>query len=297
MSNVLTNLSTEMAGLVESAGKSIVRVEARQRMPATGVVYSADGVIVTSHHVVEIEDGIKIGLPNGETVSAKLIGRDPGSDIAVLKAEATGLTPASWIEATDLHVGNLVLALGRPGHTVQATLGVVSALGGAWSAGGGSEIDHYLQTDVVMYPGFSGGPLVEASGNFAGINTSAMNRGVSLTIPTGTIKKVIEQLLTHGAVPRGYLGIGIQPVRLGDATQQTVGQETGLMVMSVENDGPAAQAGIAQGDVIVTLDGEAIRQLDDLQGALRGDRVGKSVAVRIIRAGAVQTVNATVGKK
>ena len=297
MSNVLTNLSSEMAGLVENAGKSIVRVEARQRMPATAVVYSADGVIVTSNHVVEMEEGIKIGLPNGETVSAKLIGRDPGSDIAVLKAEATDLLAADWIDATDLHVGNLVLALGRPGHTVQATLGVVSALGDKWSTGGGSEIDHYLQTDVVMYPGFSGGPLVEASGKFAGINTSAMNRGVSLTIPSGTVKKVVEQLLAHGSMPRGYLGIGIQPVRLGDATQQAVGQETGLMVMSVENGGPGEHAGITQGDVIVTLDGEAIRQLDDLQSALRSERVGKSVPVRIIRAGAVQTVNVTVGKK
>lgn len=297
MSTTLSALSNEMAALVESTGKSIVRVEARQRMPASGIIYSADGVIVTSNHGVELEEGIKIGLPNGETVTAKLVGRDPGTDLAILRADASGLTPAEWIDAADLHVGNLVLALGRPGRTVQATLGVVSALGGSWSTGGGSEIDRYLQTDVVMYPGFSGGPLVEAGGKFAGLNTSALGRGVSLTIPSATIKRVVDQVLAHGSVRRGYLGIGIQPVRLADNVQQSVGQETGLIVMSVEADGPAGKAGISQGDVLVTLDGDAIRQLDDLQAALRSDRVGKSVVARLVRAGSVQDVNVVVGSK
>ena len=297
MASVLSTLSNEMGNLVENSSKSIVRVEARHRMPASGIIYSADGVIVTSNHGVEIEEGIRIGLPNGETVNAKLIGRDPGTDLAILRAEASGLTPADWVDAGDLHVGNLILALGRPGRTVQASLGVVSALGSAWSAGGGSEIDRYLQTDVVMYPGFSGGPLVEAGGKFAGLNTSAMNRGASLTIPSATIKRVVEQILAHGSVQRGYLGVGIQPVRLPDAVQQSVGQETGLIVMSVEADGPAGKAGIAQGDVLVTLAGDPIRHLDDLQAALRSDRVGKSVVARIVRAGSVQNVDVVVAGK
>lgn len=297
MSNTLSTLSNEMGNLVEASGKSIVRVEARQRMPASGIVYSADGVIVTSNHGVEMEEGIQIGLPNGETATAKLVGRDPGTDLAVLRVEASGLTPADWIDAGDLKVGNLVLALGRPGRTVQATLGVVSALGSAWSTGGGSEIDRYLQTDVVMYPGFSGGPLVEAGGKFAGLNTSAMSRGVSLTIPSATIKRVVEQVLAHGSVQRGYLGIGIQPVRLADNVLQPAGQETGLIVMSVESEGPAGKAGISQGDVLITLGGDAIRQLDDLQAALRSDRVGKSVVARIVRAGSVQDVTVVVGSK
>lgn len=295
--STLSTLSNEMAALVEAAGKSIVRVEARQRMPASGIVYSADGIIVTSNHGVEIEEGIKIGLPNGETATAKLVGRDPGTDLAILRTDASSLTPAEWIDAGEMHVGNLVLALGRPGRTVQATLGVVSALGGSWSTGGGSEIDRYMQTDVVMYPGFSGGPLVEAGGKFAGLNTSALGRGVSLTVPSATIKRVVDQVVAHGSVRRGYLGIGIQPVRLADNVQQTVGQETGLIVMSVESDGPAGQAGLSQGDVLVTLDGDAIRQLDDLQAALRSDRVGKSVVARIVRAGSVQDVNVVVGSK
>ncbi len=288
MSEVLQSLSTAMAGLVESAGAHVVRVDGRSRMAASGIVYSADGLIVTSHHVVERDDDLQVGLANGETVAATLVGRDPSTDLAVLRVDAQGLQPAGWVDASDLRVGNLILALGRPGQTVQATLGIVSALGGAWRTGGGGEIDRYLQTDVVMYPGFSGGPLATADGRLAGVNSSALARGVSVTIPAGTVKRVVETILAHGHMPRGYLGVGIQPVRLDAALQESLGQETGLMVMSVEADGPAAKAGLLMGDVLLSLDGEPVRQMDDLQGLLAGGRVGQSVPVRLVRAGHVQ---------
>jgi S1-C subfamily serine protease len=142
MSETLTNLSSAMAGLVEAAGPSIVRIEARRRLPASGVVFSTDGLIVTANHVVEQDDQIKIGLSDGSTVNAALIGRDPATDVAILRSERGGLTAATWVDAGELKVGNLVLALGRPGRTVQATLGIVSALGGAWRTGAGGEIDH-----------------------------------------------------------------------------------------------------------------------------------------------------------
>jgi S1-C subfamily serine protease len=285
-----------MAGLVESAGPSIVRVEARRRMPATGVVYSADGLIVTANHVVEQEEGIQIGLTDGSTVTAKVVGRDPNTDIAVLRAERGGLTPATWVDAGELKVGHLMLALGRPGKTVQATLGIVSALGGSWRTPAGGEVDRYLQTDVVMYPGFSGGPLVDAGGRVAGINSSALVRGMSVAIPAATVKRIVDALLAHGKMPRGYLGVGIQPVRLADSLQQQVGQETGLMFMSVEAGGPAGNAGLLQGDVLVTFADQPVRGLDDLQAQLGADRVGQSVPARIIRSGQVQTVAVTVGQ-
>lgn len=297
MSQVLQSLSQAMAGLVESAGQSIVRVEARQRMPATGVIYGADGLIVTSHHVVERDDNLQIGLPDGSSVAATLVGRDPATDLAVLRVNGAGLAAAQWIDASDLHVGNLVLALGRPGRTVQATLGVVSALGGAWRTGAGGDIDRYVQTDVVMYPGFSGGPLLEASGKIAGVNSSALSRGVSVTIPAATVKRVVDTLLAHGQMPRGYLGVGVQPVRLADSLAQVVSQETGLMVMSVEPGGPAAAGGLLQGDVLVTLDGQPVRHLDELQTVLGLDRAGKVVAVKVVRGGALQDVTVTVGQK
>ena len=209
----------------------------------------------------------------------------------------SGLAPAGWIDAQDLHVGNLILALGRPGQTVQATLGIVSALGGAWHTMAGGEIDRYLQTDVVMYPGFSGGPLAAADGRLAGINSSALARGVSVTVPSATVRRVVDTILAHGHMPRGYLGVGIQPVRLGEALAAELGQNTGLMVMSVESDTPAAQAGVLQGDVLVSLDGAAVRQMDDLQNLLTGERVGKTVVLRLLRAGGLVEVAATIGQK
>jgi S1-C subfamily serine protease len=296
MAETLTNLSSAMAGLVEAAGPSIVRIEARRRLPASGVVFSTDGLIVTANHVVEQDDQIKIGLSDGSTVNAALIGRDPATDVAVLRSERGDLTAATWVDAGDLKVGHLVLALGRPGRTVQATLGIVSALGGAWRTGAGGEIDHYLQTDVVMYPGFSGGPLVDAGGRVAGLNSSALARGVSVAVPAATVNKVVATLQAHGKMPRGYLGVGLQPVRLGDDLRQRTNQEIGLMLMSVEAGSPAGQAGLLQGDVLLNFDGQPVQGLDALQALLGVDRVGKSVPVQLARGGQLQTLNVTVGQ-
>ena len=168
MSSVLAELSNGLAAAVETAGKSIVRVDARERMPATGIAWTADGLIVTADHVVESDEDIVVGLPDGQEVAASLVGRDPTTDLAVLRASGASLTPPTWVEDSDLKVGQLVLALGRPGRTVQATLGVVSALGDPWRTAAGGAVDRYLQTDVVMYAGFSGGPLVTVDGHVAG---------------------------------------------------------------------------------------------------------------------------------
>ena len=298
MSTGLQAFSEEMAGLVERAGASIVRVEGRSRLAASGIIYAADGVIVTAHHVVERDDNLRIGLSGGEVVAATLVGRDPGVDLAVLRVARGDLHVAPWIEASDLRVGALTLALGRPGNRVQATLGMVSALGNAWRTGAGGEIDHYLQTDVVMYPGFSGGPLITMDGRIAALNSSALVRGVSVAIPAATVKRVVETILTHGRIPRGYLGVGLQPVRLDAALQAALGgQQTGLMLMSVEADSPAAQGGLLQGDVLVTLDGVAMQQIDDLQMALTGERVGQAVTVRCVRAGAIHEQRVIVAQK
>ena len=297
MSDVLQAVSEAMASLAERAGASVVRVEGRNRLPASGVIYRADGVIVTSNHVIERDDELRIGLPGGDSVVAELVGRDPGTDLAVLRVAGSGLSAASWVDSEALRVGHLILALGRPGQSIQATLGVVSALGKAWRTGGGGGIDRYLQTDVVMYPGFSGGPLVAADGRIAGVNSSALVRGASVTIPAATVQRVVETLLAHGRMPRGYLGVGLQPVRLDAGLQESLGQPTGLMLLSVEANGPAAQGGLLQGDVLVTLDRAAVRQVDDLQALLAGERVGKAVTVRFVRAGALHEATVTVGQK
>jgi len=244
MANVLQDLSDALAAAVEAMGPAVVQVEARRRLPASGVVWSSDGIIVTAHHVVRRDENISVGLSDGKTVPAALVGRDPTTDLAVLRAQTAGLTPPAWADPESLQVGHLVLALGRPSRTVQATLGIVSALGQDWRTPAGGRLDRYLQTDVVMYPGFSGGPLVDASGQVLGLNTSALLRGISLTVPGSTLRQVVETLLAHGRVRRGYLGIAAQPVRLPEAVAKSIGQETGLLLVRAVASSPAEKGGL-----------------------------------------------------
>jgi S1-C subfamily serine protease len=225
------------------------------------------------------------------------VGRDPTTDLALLRADVAGLAPPDWSAPDDARVGNLVLAVGRPGKTVQATLGIVSAIGDGWRTRAGGRIDRYLQTDVVMYPGFSGGPLVDASGNALGLNSSALLRGVTVSVPAPTLKSVIELLLEHGRVRRGYLGIGAQTARLPEGIAEQTGQETGLLLVSVEAGSPAQGAGLFLGDTIVTLDGQPIRHQDDLLGALGADKVGGTLKADIVRGGEIKELSLTVGER
>jgi S1-C subfamily serine protease len=293
---ILNELSQALATNVETLNPSIVSVHARRRLPATGVVWSADGLIVTANHVVRRDDNIKVGLHGGDTVAVTLIGRDPTTDIAVLKADTSGLTVASWANMDALKIGHLVLALGRPGQSVQATLGVVSALAAGWRTPAGGKLSHYVQTDVVMYPGFSGGPLVDVDGNVIGLNTSGLMRGVSLAVPNTSLRDIVTDLQEHGRVRRGYLGIAMQPVRLPEALQAELNQETGLLIVSVEEGSPASDGGLLLGDTIVGFNGESVRHTDHLMAMLARDSVGQTVEVKIVRGGALQTVNVTVGE-
>jgi S1-C subfamily serine protease len=296
MSDVLMTLSNELAAVVENTGRSVVRIEARRRLPASGIVWSNDGLIVTAHHVVQRDENIRVGVGE-ESFPAALVGRDPSTDLAVLRAEGAGLPAAAWEAPDDLQVGHLALALGRPGRSVQATFGIVSALGEGWRSPSGGAIDRYLQTDVVMYPGFSGGPLVDALGQVRGVNSSALLRGVSLAVPTSTISRVVEALVAHGRIRRGYLGVGAQPARLPEATADELGQETGLLLVSVEKGSPAGRGGLVMGDTIVALGGERVRHLDDLMALLGGDAVGQERAVRVLRGGALAEVTVVIGER
>lgn len=293
----LTNFSNTLADAAERGGASVVRVEARRRMAASGIVWNAEGVIVTANHVVRQDEGISLGLADGSSVAATLVGRDPTTDIAVLKAEATGLAAPAWVRSDGLRVGSLVLALGRPGQSVQATLGVISALGGGWRTGAGGKVEGYVQTDVLMYPGFSGGPLVTADGAVAGMNSSALTRGASVTLPVETLERVVASLLAHGKMKRGYLGVGIQPVRLSDAVAEQVGRPAGLLIMNVEAGSPAEAATLFLGDTLLAVDGEPVQRPDDLSVLLAGDRVGQSVAVTLVRGGQVLAVDVVIGEK
>ncbi len=296
MTTFLEQVSDGLADAVAAAGKSIVRVEGRRRLAGSGVAWSADGLIVTANHVVEMKEGITVGLPDGSTAAAVVVGRDPTTDLVVLRVN-TSLQAAAWVDPASLRVGHLVLAIGRPGDQLQSTLGVISALGAAWQTGAGGAIDAYLQTDVVMYPGFSGGPLVSVTGELIGLNSSSLARGVSVTIPAPTLRRVAAMLVEHGRVRRGYLGVGVQTARLPAGVADELGQETGVLIISVEPGSSAEAAGLVLGDTIVALDARAVRRVDDLQAHLAGDRVGQPVAVRIVRAGRVQDAVVTLAER
>jgi S1-C subfamily serine protease len=297
MANMLRDFSKELADAVETAGRSVVRVEARRRLPASGVVWSTEGLIVTASHVVEREEEVMLGLPDGGETAATFVGRDPGTDLALLKANAKGLTVADWGDAAELRVGNIVLALGRPGRTVQATLGILSAGGGGWRTPLGGEIDLFLRTDALMAPGFSGGPLIGATGRVFGVNSSALSREAGIAVPTATIRRVVADLQAHGRIRRGYLGVGVQPVKLPANISERVGQEDGLMLISVAEGGPAHHAGLMLGDVLMALDGNPTRGMQDLLQLLSGEKVGTSAAAKIVRAGNVEERKVTVGER
>lgn len=297
MVDVLSTFSDALAATVESASPGVVRVEGRRRLPASGFVWSGDGVVVTAHHAVEADQGITLGLADGQTVSASLVGRDPTTDLAVLRAQSKDLAPPALADGDGLQVGHLVLALGRPGEAVRATLGIVSALGNIWHTPAGGSLDRYLQTDVVMYPGFSGGPLVDVNGHVLGLNTSALLRGVSMAIPSQTISRVVNEIIAHGRIRRGYLGVGSQPVRLPPTVADKIGQETGILLVSIAENGPAQEHGLHLGDTIVSLAGGPVHSMDDLMALLSGDRIGTTVPVQIVRGGQLLEISLKIGER
>jgi S1-C subfamily serine protease len=254
-------------------------------------------VIITAHHVVEADEGLRVGLPDGETVSAELVGRDHTTDIALLRTQGSKLTVPRWMETDNVRVGHLVLALGRPGDSVLATMGIVSALDGGWRTPAGGMLDHYLQTDVVMYPGFSGGPLVDVEGHVIGLNSSGLLRGVSLTVGVNSLRQIAEMLLKHGRVRRGYLGVGAQPVRLPAAAQAEIGREVGLLLVSVEAESPAEKGGLILGDVIIGIEDQAVETLDDLMAGLGGDRIGQPTRMTVLRGGVSKQITVEPGER
>ena len=295
MSEVLTELSTALASAVETAGPGVARVEARRRYPGSGLVWSADGVIVTASHIVRRDDNIRVGIGD-ESVEAELVGRDEATDIAVLKATSGSYSPARWADADTIKVGHITLALGRPGRSVRATMGIVSAIGGEWRSPGGGRFERYLQADVSMHPGFSGGLLIDSAGGALGMNTSGLLRAATPTIPAADIQRVTEALLMHGAVSRGYLGITPQHAHLPEVLAQRLGQGSGLLVAYLEPDGPASTAGVLLGDVITSFDGSPIEGIDDLFASL-ADSAGRAAKLGLIRGGEPREVDVTVGER
>lgn len=303
MATSLTDFSNGLTAAVEKAAASTILVDARKRYPASGIAYAED-LVVTADHVVTREDDIKVVLPDGRTLTATIAGRDPGSDLALLRVTEKTLAPAKTSD--HVKVGQLVLALGRPSSEaaaawrgVQASWGIVTAISGPARTFRGGLLDEYIRTETTPYPGFSGGPLINTEGEVLGLNTSGLTRGSSLTIPAKFAWRIADALAKHGTVKRGYLGVRTQPVDVRVSSTSTLGREQpqGLLVLWLEEGGPAEKAGLLVGDIIVAISGQPVGDADDLFSALNTDTVGKSVAVEILRGGRPEIINVMVGER
>jgi serine protease DegQ len=295
--STLVALSTELADAVERAGRWTVAIHARRRIPSSGIIWRP-GVVVAASHTIRRDEDISITLPDGDTVAATLAGRDPGTDLAVLRLSDGARTVAAATLAPDdaLRVGALVVAVGRPGDSVTASLGAISALGGEWRTWQGGRVDRFVRLDLAIYDGFSGGPLVDAAGRVLGVNTSGLTRSAPVTLPVSTVARVADELLAKGHVRRGYAGVAVQPVEIPErlVRDHALPADSALLVVAVEPGGPADKAGILIGDVLIALAGTPLREPADL---LAGLAARGAVEVRLIRGGAPVSVSLTPGDR
>jgi S1-C subfamily serine protease len=289
MANELAALSSELAAVVEKAAKSVAAVHARPRFSSSGVFWRP-GTIVTAEHTIRREEEITVTLPDGRNAPAVLAGSDPGTDIAVLKVEGADFTPAPRADV-EPEPGNLVLTIGRSQDSgANATMGIVSAVSGDWRTWRGGRLDHYIRLDLTLYPGSSGGVVVNTSAGAIGIATSALSRIAGVAIPAATIDRVVDQILSTGRVARGYLGVGLQPVELPD-------HQKGLIVLSLEPEGPAAKAGVLIGDILVSLGGAAVSDTDEIQSALESRGVGQNIDAVFLRGGTSKAIGIAIGER
>jgi len=289
MGNELAALSSGLAAIVEQAGKSVVAVHARPRFASAGVILRP-GIIVTAEHTVRQEDEITVTLPDGADQPATVVGSDSGTDIAVLKlADPAGET--ATLSSAQPRPGHLALAIGRSENSgVNATLGIISAVSGSCRTWRGGRLDQYIRLDLTMYPSSSGAAVIDTSGGVIGIATAGLSRIAGLAIPASTINRVADEILSRGHVARGYLGVGLQPVTVGDHLKS-------LIVLSVERGGPADKAGVLVGDIFVSLGGKEVSDTGDVQSILDTAAVGEAVQAGLLRGGEPHPITITLGER
>ena len=297
-SSALAELSSQLASAVSTAANSVVSIHARRRIPSSGVVWR-DGVVVSASHTVRRDDEIPVTLPGGETTVGKVAGRDSATDLIALRVEGTKPHIAPRGDVSSLRVGSLVLAVGRPGRDVSASFGIVSAVGEGWRTWQGARIDKVLRLDVAVYDGFSGGPLVDASGAVLGLNNSALARGTPLALPAAAVDRVLDELLERGHVRRPFIGIAVQPVALSAtlAKQHGLSNDKGLLIVSIADNSPAEKAGMILGDVLLEANDHPLAGPDELLDSLSSIGAGGAFTVKFLRGGMLKTASITPGDR
>ena len=299
MASTFQQFSKELSETVNQAGKSVVAVDGRAGHTSSGLVWRRDMVLATAHSVRQ-EDNIRVIYASGRSIQARLAGRDRGTDLAVLKLnEEIEMEPVRFANTTSLSVGEIIVAVARTRRAnLVASAGIISGLMGEWQIGR-TRIDQFIRPDLNLYPGFSGGALVDASGTVLGMNTSGLLRGKSITIPSSTLTRVAEEIASTGRAAQPYIGLVMQAVQVPESLQKKAGVtvSTGLLVMHVEAGGPADTAGVLIGDLLLDMDGTAFDDLDDMSEVLGRKGAGQDVETSLIRGGQRLQLKVRIGNR
>lgn len=295
--NPLLGLSNCLADTVALASRSIVAIEGERQPISSGFVWRP-GVVVTADEALDADEKISVILPDGRRIAATLVGRDPSTDVAVLRLAETGV-PALTLEATDEpRPGQLAVVVGRRGEGPIANLGMISVAGGPWRSMRGGQLERFIRLDLRLDPRNEGGAVLNAAGRAIGMAVFGPRRSV-LTIPSATIERVAEQLLARGRIARGYLGLGLQPVRIDEALARSLSlaEPRGVIVISVDPQGPGQQSGVLLGDVVTAWNGEPVHGVREILRRLGPDAVGQKAELALLRAGKAASANVTVGER
>ncbi|MBN1836141.1 MAG: trypsin-like peptidase domain-containing protein [Spirochaetales bacterium] len=308
--DLLDAYSRAVIRVAEQVGPSVVAINVSKKSgrrgpggegAGSGVIITPDGFVLTNNHVVEESDGLEVSLTDGRSLGAQVVGTDPATDLAVIRVGDGGLPAAELGDSEELRVGQLVIAIGNPlGFQSTVSAGVISALGRSLRSQSGRLIDNVIQTDVALNPGNSGGPLVDSRGRVIGINTAMiyMAQGISFSIPVNTARWVVSELVMHGRVRRGYLGIGAQPRPVNRRLQHRLelAAPTVVEVVSIEPDAPAGKAGLERGDLIFRAGGSQVASVDDLHRLLSRWPAGAAMELDILRSGSLVRLRITPGQ-
>ncbi len=295
----IASLSNELASLVEKTSPSVVAIDGRRRMHSSGIHWRP-GLVVIAEHALRRDEDISVKGADGNEAGAVVLGRDPTTDLALLKVEGLRVPTIDDKTAEDARVGDVVLVIGRsPNSGPNASMGIISAVSGAWRTWRGGELDKYSRLDASVFPGSSGGAVIDHRGQFIGLATSALSRVAGLAIPVSTVRSVCRLLEEKGAIPRGFIGVGLQTVPIPESFQKTLSLENaaGIMVLNVEPGGPADKGGILIGDILFEIEKQRVESVEDVQAALEFKNIGKRVHIKLIRGGAAREQEVVIGER
>ena len=297
--SIWQTISDEFAAATDQVGKSVVAVHGRHRFGASGIQWRK-GVIVTTEHAVRRADEIMVRVAADKLLNATVAGRDPSTDLAVLKLSGEALPDVAIDSSAQLKLGQLVLALARSRRgSLVASAGVIGGLSGETQTWRGGRIDQHVRLALELYPGFSGGPLLSAQGKVIGINSSALARGRGMTIPVATVNRIVDELLEKGHIARPYLGLAMQPVDVPESLAAKLKTPTarGLLVVHVEPSGPAEKSGLLIGDIVVASRELPLRDTEELQQRLLSAKIGDAIPITVLRGGSPLQVSVIIGER